>query len=132
MKPNLHVATPPPKPLMIFDGDCDLCIHWIGRCRQATGDCVEYVPFQDSRAATLFPELPRERCGNAVQFIETDGTVFEGAEAVFRALARNPSKQWPLRWYQKSRMFAKLAERSYRFVADHRRLFSRLTRLRRR
>ena len=126
MKSRLCVASRPLKPTMVFDGDCDFCTRWIRRWQKTTGDCVEYVAFPDDRIAKEFPELPRERCEAAVHLIGSDGAVFDGAEAVLRALACDPSKQWPLRWYQKSRAFAGVAERSYRFVAEHRRLFSRL------
>ena len=128
MKFDRHVAAPPPKPLMIFDGDCDFCAHWIRRWQQATGDRVEYLPFQNPRVAEQFPELPRENFATAVHLIEPDGAVFFGAEAAFRALAHNPAKQLPLRWYQRSPAFANFTERAYRFVAEHRPLFSRLTR----
>jgi len=128
MKADLPVATPPPKPLMIFDGDCEFCRLWIRRWQQATGDRVEYVPFQASHVVERFPGLAREQLATAVHLIEPDGTVFSGAEAAFRALAHNPAKERPLRWYQRSPTFANITERAYRFVAEHRPLFSRLTR----
>ncbi|MCU0783253.1 MAG: DUF393 domain-containing protein [Verrucomicrobia bacterium] len=128
MKLDRHVAAPPPKPLMFFDGDCNFCARWIRRWQQATGDRVEYLPFQDSRVAQQFPEVPRENFATSVHLIEPDGAVFFGAEAAFRALAHNPAKGRPLRWYQQSPVFANLAERAYRFVAGHRALFSRIAR----
>ena len=91
-----HVATPPTKPVLIFDGDCNFCRRWISRWQQGTGDRVEYVPFQDSTVASRFPELTREQCAQAVQFIDTDGHIYSAAEAVFRALAVVPCKRWPL------------------------------------
>ncbi len=122
------MAAPPLKPLMIFDGDCDFCTLWIRRWQQATGEAVEYLPFQDPCVAAQFPELPREKCEAAVQLVETDGAVYSGAEAVFRALGHNPSRQRLLGFYQRSPAFARVAEGSYRFVAEHRPFFSRLTR----
>ncbi len=129
MKRDLHVAAPPPKPLMIFDGDCNFCTLWIKRWQQATGDAVEYLPFQNPRIAEQFPELPRERFETAVHLVEPDGAFYSGAEAVFRALAHNQQKCRPLRWYQQSPGFATTTERCYRFVAEHRPLFSWLTRI---
>ena len=122
-------STPPPKPVMIFDGDCRFCALWIGRWQQATGDHVEYLPFQDPRVAERFPEIPREQFETAVQLVETNGRVYSAAEAVFRALAHNPRLAWPLWCYQKSPSLAALAEAGYRFVARRRPLFSALTRL---
>ena len=129
MKCDLHVASSPPKPLMIFDGDCNFCALWIRRWQQATGDAVEYHPFQDARITEQFPELSRKQFETAVHLVEPDGAVYRGAEAVFRALAHNPRKCGPLRWYQQSAGFAAATERCYRFVAEHRPLFSWLTRI---
>src|ERR1051326_5629394 len=125
----IQVQSPPAKPLMVFDGECDFCRFWIERWRNATGDTVEYLPFQSRRVAAQFPELPRERLEQSVHFIEPDGTAYSGAEAVFRSLASNPQRRRWLRMYEKARWFARLAEWCYRFVAGHRTTFSKLTRL---
>jgi len=120
----LTVAHPPPKPLMVFDGDCNFCKKWIRRWQQITGNAVDYLPSQDPQIAKRFPEIPREHFQQSVQFIETSGKVFSGAEAVFRSLAKNPKWQWPLRFYQRSRFFAAVTECAYHFVARHRSFFS--------
>jgi predicted DCC family thiol-disulfide oxidoreductase YuxK len=128
MKLDRHVALPPPKPLMIFDGDCDFCGRWIRRWQKATGDDVEYLPFQDPLVVKQFPELAREQLATSVHLVKPNGVVFFGAEAAFRALASNPRKQRWLRWYQRSSVFAKFVEHAYRFVARHRGFLSRFTR----
>lgn len=129
MKSDIRVAAPPPKPLMVFDGDCNFCTLWIRRWQQATGDHVDYLPAQDPRIKAQFSEIPPEQFDTAVQLIEPDGAIYSGAEAVFRALAHNPRRLSGLRWYQKSGVFAKFTERSYNFVARHRPFFYFLTRL---
>jgi len=113
---------------MVFDGDCNFCTLWIRRWQQMTGDAVDYLPAQDSRVPAQFPEIPREQFDTAVQLIETDGVVYSGAEAVFRALAHNPNRQWPLRCYEKSAPFTNITEWAYRLVAENRKLFSLVTR----
>jgi predicted DCC family thiol-disulfide oxidoreductase YuxK len=125
----LRVASPPAKPLMIFDGDCNFCAFWICRWQGATGERVEYLPFQDPSIAARFPELPRDEFERAVQLLEPDGAVYSGAEAACRALAHNPHEQWLLDWYVHSPVFARTLEWGYGFVASHRRFFSALTRL---
>ncbi|HTX23006.1 MAG TPA: lipase maturation factor family protein [Candidatus Aquilonibacter sp.] len=129
MSSGIRVATPPPKPLMVFDGDCNFCAVWIRRWRQITGNAVDYLPFQDPQIAARFPEIPRERFQSSVQLIEPDGTVYSGAEAVFRALAKNPRWRWPLGIYESSPALARFTERAYRFVAGHRTMFSFVTRM---
>src|ERR1039458_4855334 len=124
MKSALRVAAPPPKPLMVFDGDCNFCTLWIRRWRQMTGDTVDYLPAQDPRIAEQFPEIPRKQFDTAVQLIEPDGLVYSGAEAVFRVLAHNPKRQWPLHAYERSPAFTNITEWAYRLVAGNRTFFS--------
>lgn len=123
------MASAPAKPLLIYDGDCAFCARWVRRWQQATGDLVDYVPFQDANLAVRFPGLPREQLRTAVHLIAADGAVCRGAEAVFRALAEQPHERWLLDWYEHSPTFAGATEWAYRFVARHRTLFSTFTRL---
>ncbi|MGB8368127.1 MAG: lipase maturation factor family protein [Limisphaerales bacterium] len=128
MKSGTLVAAPPPKALLVFDGDCNFCTWWVRRWQLMTGDRVDYLPAQDPRIAAQFPEIPRQQFDTAVQLIETDGSVYSGAEAVFRTLAHHSNHQWPLHGYEKSKSFANLAEWTYRLVSENRTLFSLLTR----
>ncbi|MFO1488454.1 MAG: DCC1-like thiol-disulfide oxidoreductase family protein [Verrucomicrobiota bacterium] len=88
--PPLTVASPPPRPLLLYDGSCRFCTLWIQRLRRHTGDFVDYVPSQSSDGAARFPEIPRDDFDHAVQLILPDGRVFHAAEAVCRALANHP------------------------------------------
>ena len=114
---------------MIFDGDCRFCSLWIRRWQHATGEEVDYLPYQDPRVAAQFPEVPLEHCEAAVQLIEPDGAVYSAAEAVFRALAHKPHEHWLLDLYYRLPVFAGAAEWGYRVVAQHRTFFSAMTRL---
>src|SRR5262245_5561612 len=105
---------------MIFDGDCNFCRFWIRRWQQTSGDRVEHIPFQDPCVAVRFPEIPRLRFESAVQLIGSDGSVYQGAEAAFSALAQNPRAARFLRWYVRVPLFARAAELAYSFVARHR------------
>jgi lipase maturation factor 1 len=125
-----QVGTPPPKPVLLYDGDCDFCRFWVHRWRRVTVDRIDYLPFQDPEIARRFPEIPREQLASAVHLIQSDGRVFGGAEAVFLALAAHPDRQRLLNWYRRSPLFARFAETAYRFVSHHRRFFSTLTRAR--
>lgn len=129
VKLDIHVAAPPAKPLMIYDGDCSFCSLWIRRWQHATGQSVDYLPSQDAGVEAQFPEIPREHLAASVVLILPDGSVFAAAEAVLRALAFNPHDQWLLDLYLHYPAFASVSEWAYRFVARHRPLFSRLTRL---
>jgi predicted DCC family thiol-disulfide oxidoreductase YuxK len=127
MRSAIHVANPPPKPLMVFDGDCKFCGLWIRRWRQMTGKAVEYLQSQDPRVATQFPEIQSEHYQTSVQLIQPDGTVYSGSEAVFRALDTNRKTKWPLKIYESFPPFAATTECAYRLIASHRTVFSFLT-----
>ena len=64
-----------------------------------------------------------------MQFIETDGRVYGGAEAVFRSLAYGPCGGVFSWLYRRVPGFAPVAEWVYQFVARRRTAFSFLTRL---
>ncbi|HEY6071103.1 MAG TPA: lipase maturation factor family protein, partial [Chthoniobacterales bacterium] len=124
---RLRVATPPSKPLLIWDGECHFCRRWIERWHEATGDQVDYKTSQD--VADKFPEIPREQYQRSVVLIEPDGAVFTGAEAVFLSLRCRSSKRW-LAWsYYHVPGFAPITEALYKFTAMNRRLASAMTRL---
>jgi predicted DCC family thiol-disulfide oxidoreductase YuxK len=125
--PRQTVSAAPPKPLLIFDGDCHFCRRWIERWRELTAGAVEYAPFQE--AGLRFPELPREAFERAVHFIEKDGTVYHGAEAVFYSLGTVRGRRWMIWCYEHIPGFASVTEAAYRFIARHRRLTSFFTRL---
>src|SRR6266567_9333722 len=105
VKSALRVASPPAKPLMIYDGECNFCVLWMRRLQHSSGEHLDFLPFQDPRLAVEFPELSREQSETAVQLIEADGEVYSAAEALFRALAHNPRHQWLFDWYESSPAF---------------------------
>ena len=125
----LRVASPPPKPRLIFDGDCGFCRRWAARLRRATGDAVDYLPFQDETVARDHPEFSREKFGQALHLILPDGSVCSGAEAVFRSLAAGGVHRWLLWCYRKIPFFAGLTDWMYRQVAARRQFLSKLDRL---
>jgi predicted DCC family thiol-disulfide oxidoreductase YuxK len=87
MSRGLRVASPPTKPVLVFDGDCGFCRHWVKRWRRRTGETIDYLPAQDAAVGPRFPEIPAAAYATSVQLIETDGQVYDGAEAVLRTLA---------------------------------------------
>jgi predicted DCC family thiol-disulfide oxidoreductase YuxK/uncharacterized membrane protein YphA (DoxX/SURF4 family) len=127
MPDPLRVASPPERPLLIFDGDCGFCRLWIHRWKSETGDAVDYAPSQ--QLADRFPEIPREAFDRSVQLVLPTGEVLEGAHAAFRALAQAPGRRWLLAAYRSVPGFAAVSELAYRLVARHRRAASAATRV---
>jgi predicted DCC family thiol-disulfide oxidoreductase YuxK len=120
------VPNPPGMPLVVFDGECSFCRLWVERWRRRLGERVGWAPYQD--ASRRFPNLPLERFRRAVQLIEPDGNVYEGAEAVFRTLAKQPGGGHWLAIYQHLPGAALLFDAGYHWVAGHRNLLYPATR----
>ena len=111
---------------MLWDGDCHFCGRWIERWREMTRGRVEYAKSQE--AGTQFPEIPAAEFEQAVQFIETDGTVYRAAEAVFHSLAYAPGGKWSLWCYEHVPGCAGITEAAYGLVARNRSVASAGTR----
>ncbi len=84
-----------------------------------TENRVLYKPYQEGLEE--FPELSREDCIKAVQFVDVDGKVYSAAEAVFKSLTYSKRWGWLYGYYIKSRFFAGFSESLYRWVARNRR-----------
>jgi lipase maturation factor 1 len=124
---RLRVSNPPPKPLLIWDGECHFCKRWIERWQEITAGKVDYVTSQE--AAQQFPEIQIEGFQHAVCLIEPDGQVFLAAEAVCRSLSYRPSRKW-LAWnYDHVPGFAPISEAAYKLIAHNRSFGSTVTRL---
>jgi lipase maturation factor 1 len=123
----IRVSSPPPNPLLIWDGDCHFCRRWIERWKEITYGEVDYETSQE--IGERFSEIPKEQFQRSVILIEPDGAVFFGAQAVFRSLRRRSSKRW-LSWsYNHVPGFAGISEGLYKLIAANRRFASGVTRL---
>src|ERR1051325_73189 len=126
-KSHFRVSSPPRKPLVIWDGDCDFCRLWIERWREITVGNVDYIRYQN--AADRFHEIPADKFKRSIVLIEPDGTVLFAAEAVYRSLANRRSREW-LAWsYGHVPGFAAISEIGYGLIARHRKFASAITRL---
>lgn len=100
---------------------------WVDRWREAAGARFDVEPAQS--AAARFPEIPPAEFDRAVQLIEADGRVYSAAAAVFRARRLAGGRAWLCAAYERMPGFAPAAEAIYGFVAGHRPVLSRMTRL---
>lgn len=126
-KSRLRVHDPPPKPLLIWDGECVFCRRWIERWRDLTADEVDYAPYQD--VADRFPEISRDQFEESVVLVESSGEVFFAAEAVYRCLRFCSSRKWMAWCYDNVPGFARISETGYRFISRHRNFASKTTQL---
>jgi lipase maturation factor 1 len=124
---RLHVANPPARPLVLYDGTCGFCKTWIARWRERTGDAVDYEPSQG--AGARFPEIPPEDFARAVQLVLPDGSVLSGAGSVARLLSLPRGRGVFDGMYRRVPGVAPLSELAYRAVAGHRSAAAAVTRL---
>lgn len=117
-----------PKPILIYDGDCDFCGCWIERWKKVSIGAVDYEPYQS--AAKGFPAYRRKPSPGPFHGSSPTVTVFSGAAAVFAALATG-SGIWRhvMRFYLSQGWFAWVAEALYSLVAKNRRFVSMVTRI---
>jgi predicted DCC family thiol-disulfide oxidoreductase YuxK len=123
--PRYRVASPPVRPLLLWDGECRFCQLWVDRWRESWSGKVDFAPAQSQ--AARFPEIPAVAYAEAVLLIEPDGTVYSGAEAILRARALG-RRSLVLRAYEKIPGLPLVANAGYRTVAGSRPLLSPLTR----
>jgi predicted DCC family thiol-disulfide oxidoreductase YuxK len=81
-------TTPPGNYVLVYDGLCKFCtagsrrfVGWMGRVE------TERLDFQQPGALDRFPGVTHDACMKAMQLVTPDGRVYQGAEAVARALA---------------------------------------------
>ncbi len=125
--PPTHVASPPPRPLLVWDGDCRFCGMWARRWNNMTGEAVDYMSYQE--VGTRFPEITEADYAKEIYLILPDGRVFRAAEAVFQTLALGGGRGWGLWLYKHVPGLAPITEFFYRRVANNRFTLSWLTRL---
>ncbi len=114
-----------PAPVCIYDGDCGFCRRSVVLARGIVGSTVDFQPSQE--VASIYPQITAEAFERAVQFIDEEGHVSEGAEAVFRCLSRSSGFGWLLLLYLRFGWFRTVSEFSYTMVARHRGVVSAFT-----
>ena len=106
------------RPLLIFDGQCRFCRYCVDYAVAATGERVEYRPFQEVLQA--FPDIAEEEFRASIQLVMPDGERYSGAGAAFKALYLGGKARLWYRCYAFLPLFAVISEWVYRSVARHR------------
>jgi predicted DCC family thiol-disulfide oxidoreductase YuxK len=105
------------RPVLVYDGDCGFCttcVHFLERI----GPDAEIVAWQLTDLAEL--GLTEEQAADAVQLVQTDGTVHSGHEAIAAVLG-TARRVW--RIVGRALLLpgiSWIAARAYRLVADNR------------
>ncbi len=111
------VARRPGRPVLLYDGDCGFCTT-SARALERIGPDAEIVAWQFADLAEL--GVTEEQAAAAVQWIQVDGTVRSGHEAIAAALSA-AGRIW--RGIGRTLLLpgvSWLAAKVYRLVADNR------------
>jgi pimeloyl-ACP methyl ester carboxylesterase/predicted DCC family thiol-disulfide oxidoreductase YuxK len=108
-------------PLFLFDGECGFCRRQVERLRARVGDAIRFEPFQSAGDVAGVPE---QELARAVHFVDSEGRVSAGAEAIYRTLAAG-GRATRLWMYGHVPGFKALSELGYRAIARHRGLIAR-------
>jgi predicted DCC family thiol-disulfide oxidoreductase YuxK len=115
------------RPLLIYDGQCPFCIYCVDYARLATGPAVDYRPYQDVQQD--FPQISEDEFQSSIRLVQPDGRLSSGARAAFEVLALGGyTRLWNI-LYTTLPLFGAISEWCYRFVARHRAVCYRISRL---
>lgn len=121
------LASRPKRSILVYDGECAFCRLWVERWKSETGERIEYLAYQDT--PDPFSGVEHKTFRRGVGYIAKDGTSVFGAAAVFRLYAEGMGNRF---WWWCHRTvpgFRIVTEAVYRFVASHRSLMYRVTKL---
>lgn len=76
--------TSPGRPTFVYDGDCAFCTSCARFAERWVPSPAQLVPWQFADLDTL--GLTRERCEEAVQWVDGDGPVLAGPDAIAKLL----------------------------------------------
>lgn len=111
---------------MVYDGNCGFCKYWIIKWKRMTYGNVDYLPYQ--KVSKHFSDIPEDYFRQAVRYIDTDGSVGNGPEAAYLSLSHKPKYRFLIAWYRKSKLFRRLSDYGYQWVADHRNFLFKVSR----
>jgi predicted DCC family thiol-disulfide oxidoreductase YuxK len=114
-----------PRPLLVYDGECQFCAYWARYWQKLTGDAVDYRPYQ--AVAPQYPQIPIAEFQRGVQYIAAGGQRASAAEASFLTLSHARGKGYWLALYRKLPGFAAVSEWTYAFIAARRSAFYRIS-----
>ncbi|HEX8346304.1 MAG TPA: DCC1-like thiol-disulfide oxidoreductase family protein [Actinoplanes sp.] len=108
------------RPTFVYDGDCAFCSSCATFVKRRIPTRAAVVPWQFADLDEL--ALSREQVESAVQWIDTDGTVASGPDAI-ALLLRDAGRLWQIPGTALQAPPVRLAAwPAYRWVANHRHL----------
>jgi len=118
-------AYPPQRPLVAWDGDCGFCHYWVLRWKKATGQKVDYKPLMS--VYENFPDIELKYFRQAIRMFDTDGRIYTGPAAVFKAYQYGKSFRWVMPVYENFKPAEFIADHIYSLVSRNRNAMYKIT-----
>ncbi|MDX1428324.1 MAG: DCC1-like thiol-disulfide oxidoreductase family protein [Salegentibacter mishustinae] len=115
-----YTENPPPKNIMIWDGQCGFCKFWKTRWENRTQKHLIFKPYQE--VAKRFPDIPLKEFKKASRLIEQDGKVYSGPDSVYRCFWYAGKPHWH-HLYTTSGIFQKFSDKAYNHIAKNRHFY---------
>lgn len=108
----------PAKPLVAWDGDCGFCHYWVLRWKMIIGDAVDFKPLMS--VYQNFPDIDLKYFRQAIRLIDTDGRIYTGPAAVFRAFRYGSRYRWLMPLYENLKIVEWTSDHIYSMVSRNR------------
>jgi predicted DCC family thiol-disulfide oxidoreductase YuxK len=112
---------------MIWDGNCGFCKYWVIRWKQMTGASVEYTSYQ--KILDQIHDIPEWAYKEAARLVDTDGTIYNGPEAAYKALEYSGRWDRLFNFYVRSGLFRFMSDHAYMWIAGNRSFLFKITKL---
>ncbi len=113
------MTTPPGHDVILYDGHCRLCVAGAKELQRLLGgQGTQLRSFREEGVLAAYPGVAYERCEAAMQLVQANGRVVEGAEAIVRALGRRAWGKLLYVYYVPG--LRQLADLLYRAIARYR------------
>jgi predicted DCC family thiol-disulfide oxidoreductase YuxK len=116
------------RPVLFYDGECRFCraSARVVASLDRKGS-IAMLPFDDPSAEALLAAVPAERRGDSMHLVQPDGWVLSGGDALIELSRVLPGGEMLASAAWRSELLRNVFRSGYRFVADHRGQFSRVT-----
>ena len=94
------------------------CHYWVLRWKMITGDGVDYKPLMS--VYQNFPDIDLKYFQQAIRLIDTDGRIYTGPAAVFRAFRYGPRYRWLMPLYENLKLAEWISDHVYSMVSRNR------------
>jgi len=121
-----YTENPPPKNILIWDGDCGFCKFWKTRWQEKTKKKIIFETYQSY--ANHFPDIPVKEFKKASRLIETDGRLYSGPDSAYRSLWHSGNKVWH-QIYSSNSLFRSFSDHGYNHIAKNRSFYFKATKL---